>query len=132
MPVSQFAQVLINTNEAAYPDPTPPTTKSSSTRAPGWSWWSANLCQAIATTAGRGNCPGSRRPSGATVIADGGYRGTAWSARAGRRAEGQAQLPAWTEEHNTSHRKVRARVEHVFARMKGWKTLRDCRRPTAD
>jgi hypothetical protein len=29
--------------------------------------------------------------------------------------------------HNTSHRKVRARVEHVFVRMKGWKILRDCR-----
>lgn len=36
------------------------------------------------------------------------------------------------EEHNTSHRKVRARVEHVLARMKGWKILRDCRRKGAD
>lgn len=27
----------------------------------------------------------------------------------------------------TSHRKVRARVEHAFARMKAWKILRDCR-----
>jgi hypothetical protein len=35
--------------------------------------------------------------------------------------------PAWKEEHNASHRKVRARVEHVFARMKAWKILRDCR-----
>ncbi len=39
----------------------------------------------------------------------------------------QAQLPAWKEEHNTTHRKVRARVEHTFARMKTWKSLRDCR-----
>ena len=31
------------------------------------------------------------------------------------------------EEHNTSHRRVRARAEHVFARMKDWKILRDCR-----
>ncbi|MFJ9752875.1 transposase family protein, partial [Streptomyces chartreusis] len=31
------------------------------------------------------------------------------------------------EEHNTSHRKVRARVEHAFARIKTWKILRDCR-----
>ncbi|MFD7015353.1 transposase [Streptomyces sp. NPDC059928] len=31
------------------------------------------------------------------------------------------------EEHNASHRKVRARVEHAFARMKTWKILRDCR-----
>jgi len=30
-------------------------------------------------------------------------------------------------EHKTSHREVRARVEHTFARMKGWKVLRDCR-----
>ena len=44
-----------------------------------------------------------------------------------RREKGQAELPDWKEEHNTSHRKVRARVEHVFARMKGWKILRDCR-----
>ena len=26
-----------------------------------------------------------------------------------------------------SHEQVRARVEHVFARMKTWKILRDCR-----
>jgi hypothetical protein len=26
------------------------------------------------------------------------------------------------------HRRVRARVEHVLARMKNWKILRDCRR----
>ncbi|MDX3135143.1 transposase family protein [Streptomyces europaeiscabiei] len=28
---------------------------------------------------------------------------------------------------NRSHNQVRARVEHTFARMKGWKILRDCR-----
>ncbi|MFI6495611.1 transposase [Streptomyces sp. NPDC050564] len=61
-----------------------------------------------------------------TVIADGGYRGTGLVIPH-RRAKGQAELPAWKEEHNTSHRRVRARVEHVFARMKGWKILRDCR-----
>ncbi|MGW1530532.1 transposase, partial [Streptomyces sp. NPDC002159] len=33
----------------------------------------------------------------------------------------------WKEEHNRSHKQVRARVEHTFARMKGWKILRDCR-----
>lgn len=61
-----------------------------------------------------------------TVIADGGYRGTGLVIPH-RRERGQAELPAWKEEHNTSHRKVRARVEHVFARMKTWKILRDCR-----
>jgi hypothetical protein len=60
------------------------------------------------------------------VIADGGYRGTGLVIPR-RREKGQAELPAWKEEHNASHRKVRARVEHAFARMKGWKILRDCR-----
>jgi hypothetical protein len=44
-----------------------------------------------------------------------------------RRERGQAELPSWKEEHNASHRKVRVRVEHAFARMKTWKILRDCR-----
>lgn len=61
-----------------------------------------------------------------TVLADGGYRGTGLVIPH-RRERGQIELPAWKEEHNASHRKVRARVEHVFARMKGWKILRDCR-----
>ncbi|MGW2864181.1 transposase [Streptomyces sp. NPDC001205] len=61
-----------------------------------------------------------------TVIADGGYRGTGLVIPH-RRERGQTELPAWKEEHNTSHRKVRARVEHAFARMKTWKILRNCR-----
>ncbi|MDT7847898.1 transposase [Streptomyces justiciae] len=63
---------------------------------------------------------------GATAIADGGYRGTGLVIPH-RRERGQPQLPGWKEEHNRSHRHVRARVEHVFARMKCWKILRDCR-----
>nr|WP_202470100.1 transposase [Streptomyces sp. SID2888] len=61
-----------------------------------------------------------------TVIADGGYRGTGLVIPH-RREPGQYELPAWKEEHNRSHRKVRARVEHTFARMQSWKVLRDCR-----
>ncbi|MGP3637234.1 transposase, partial [Streptomyces sp. 24-1644] len=61
-----------------------------------------------------------------TVIADGGYRGTGLVIPH-RREPGQSELEAWKEEHNTSHRKIRARVEHAFARMKTWKILRDCR-----
>jgi hypothetical protein len=61
-----------------------------------------------------------------TVIADGGYRGTGLVIPH-RRERGQAELPAWKEDHNASHRKVRARLEHAFARMKTWKILRDCR-----
>jgi len=61
-----------------------------------------------------------------TVIADGGYRGTGLIIPH-RRERDQAELPTWKEEHTASHRKVRARVEHAFARMKTWKILRDCR-----
>lgn len=31
------------------------------------------------------------------------------------------------QEDNAEHRRVRARVEHTFARMKNWKILCDCR-----
>ncbi|WP_420168304.1 transposase [Streptomyces violaceoruber] len=61
-----------------------------------------------------------------TVIADGGCRGTGLTIPHYRRHKDE-ELPAWKEEHNASHRKVRARVEHTFARMKSWKILRDCR-----
>ena len=49
----------------------------------------------------------------AVVIADGGYRGTGLVIPH-RRERGQEALPSWKEEHNASHRKVRARVEHLF------------------
>ncbi|HLS78883.1 MAG TPA: transposase [Nocardia sp.] len=61
----------------------------------------------------------------AVVIADGGYQGTSVIIPH-RRIPGR-DLPAWKQAHNASHRKVRARVEHTFARMKTWKILRDCR-----
>lgn len=60
------------------------------------------------------------------MIADGGYRGTGLIIPH-RREPGQSELPAWKEAHNTSHPKVRARVEHTFAHIKSWKILRDCR-----
>jgi hypothetical protein len=42
--------------------------------------------------------------------------------------ETSAQNPShFEEEHNRSHKQVRARAEHVFAHMKTWKILRDCR-----
>ncbi|MFD3421034.1 transposase [Streptomyces decoyicus] len=70
---------------------------------------------------------GAKEAVGRTIIiADGGYRGTGLTIPH-RHEHGQAKLPAWKEEHNTSHHKVRARVEHAFARMKTWKILRDCR-----
>lgn len=61
------------------------------------------------------------------VIADGGYRGTGLVIPH-RRERGQDERPAWKEDHNGSHRKVRARVEHVLAPTKTWsQILRDCR-----
>jgi hypothetical protein len=51
------------------------------------------------------------------VIADGGYLGTGLIIPH-RRALGQAELPARKEEHNAPHRKVHARAEDAFARMK--------------
>lgn len=60
-----------------------------------------------------------------TTIADGGYPGTDL-VMPHRRRKGE-ELPAWKQAHNTSHEQVRARVEHVFARMKCWKILRGCR-----
>ncbi|MFE9905780.1 transposase [Streptomyces achromogenes] len=69
---------------------------------------------------------GAKEAVGDTVtIADGGYQGTGLVIPH-QRTKGEA-LPGWKEEHNHSHKQVRARVEHVFARMKGWKVLRDCR-----
>lgn len=59
------------------------------------------------------------------TIADGGYPGTGL-VMPHRRCKGE-DLPDWKQEHNKSHKQVRARVKHVFARMKTWKILRDCR-----
>ncbi|MFF6960724.1 MULTISPECIES: transposase [unclassified Streptomyces] len=60
-----------------------------------------------------------------TTIADGGYQGTGLAVPHRRPAGGE--LCGWKHEHHRSHKQGRARVEHVFARMKTWKILRDCR-----
>ncbi|MFI9330307.1 transposase [Kitasatospora sp. NPDC052868] len=60
-----------------------------------------------------------------TTIADGGYPGTGLVIPH-RRPRG-GELTDWQAEHNHDHKRVRARVEHAFARMKTWKILRDCR-----
>jgi hypothetical protein len=64
--------------------------------------------------------------SGRPVMADGGYHGTGlimpFRARRDRRP-----LPDCQEWSNADHRRIRARVEHTFARMKCWKILRDHR-----
>ncbi|MEU3240936.1 MULTISPECIES: transposase [Streptomyces] len=70
---------------------------------------------------------GAKDAVGRTLtMADGGCPGTGLL-MPHRRANGQTELPAWKQEHNRSHKQVRDRIEHTFARMKGWKILRDCR-----
>ncbi|GLW70940.1 hypothetical protein Kpho02_32390 [Kitasatospora phosalacinea] len=60
------------------------------------------------------------------VLADGGYQGTG-VLMPHRRRRGQEHLMPQQEADNAVHRRARARVEHVFSRMKNWKILRDCR-----
>ncbi|WP_411139887.1 transposase [Streptomyces sp. x-80] len=70
---------------------------------------------------------GAKATVGKTLtIADGGYPGTGLVIPH-RRERGQSELPDRKEEHHTSHKQVRARIEHTFARMKTWKILRNCR-----
>ncbi len=69
---------------------------------------------------------GAKAAVGKTMtIADGGYSGTGL-VMPHRRRKGE-ELSEWKQAHNKSHKQVRARVEHTFARMKTWKILRDCR-----
>ncbi|MER7983972.1 transposase family protein, partial [Streptomyces sp. NPDC095817] len=63
--------------------------------------------------------------TGVTVLADGAYINTG-RVVPHRKRPGRALLPG-EETDNAEHRKVRARVEHAFARMKHYKILRDCR-----
>ncbi|WP_344856835.1 transposase family protein [Amycolatopsis ultiminotia] len=62
------------------------------------------------------------------VMADGGYQGNPDVVMPYRKPRDSSGLPEWKENLNTTHRKIRARVEHVLARMKNFKILRDHRR----
>ncbi|MEX2975281.1 transposase family protein [Streptomyces sp. C184] len=62
---------------------------------------------------------------GTPVLADGAYLGCGLIVPHRKRAK--RPLLRAQEEDNAEHRRVRARVEHTFARMKNWKILRDCR-----
>jgi hypothetical protein len=66
---------------------------------------------------------------GVTALADGAYLNTGLVVPHRRRA-GRPLMRA-QEEDNAEHRRIRARVEHVFARMKNYKILRDCRQKGA-
>lgn len=62
----------------------------------------------------------------APALADGGYQGTG-ALIPHRRSRGQKCLTPEQEADNAVHRRARARVEHVFSRMKNWEIVRDCR-----
>jgi hypothetical protein len=59
------------------------------------------------------------------TIADGGYPGTGLVMPHRRRK--REELSDWKQAHNKTHKQVRARIGHAFARMKTWKILHDCR-----
>lgn len=62
---------------------------------------------------------------GVTVLGDGAYINTGLVVPH-RKRPARPLLPG-EESDNAEHRRVRARVEHAFARMKHYKILRDCR-----
>jgi hypothetical protein len=62
---------------------------------------------------------------GVTVLGDGAYINTGLIVPH-RKRPGRPLLKG-EEEDNAQHRKVRARVEHTFSRMKNYKILRNCR-----
>lgn len=66
--------------------------------------------------------------AGREVMADGGYRGNPEVIIPYRKPRDGSELPAWKQDYNTGHRKIRARVEHALARLKTYKILRDYRR----
>lgn len=59
-------------------------------------------------------------------MADGGYQGNRQVIMPDRRPRDGSELPAKQHELNTVRKRVHARVEHVFARMKWWNILRNC------
>jgi hypothetical protein len=57
-------------------------------------------------------------PAGITTLTDGGYRSM----------PGATLPPADDPARLAEHRRLRARIEHILARMKDWQILRQCRR----
>ena len=58
------------------------------------------------------------------ILGDGGYRGLTSIATPRRDHTGRIIR----DDYYRAHRKIRARVEHVIARLKDWQILRQCRR----
>jgi hypothetical protein len=70
----------------------------------------------------------NRQLAGREVMADGAYRGNPEVIIPYRKPRDGSELPAWKQDYNAGHRKIRARVEHALARLKTYKILRDYRR----
>ncbi|MFJ8391008.1 transposase [Streptomyces sp. NPDC094438] len=66
-----------------------------------------------------------RAVKNAPLLGDGGYPGC--GAIIPHRKPRGGEITDEQEAENAVHRQARARVEHVFSRMKNWKVLRDCR-----
>ncbi|MDD4866804.1 MAG: transposase family protein [Mycobacterium sp.] len=58
------------------------------------------------------------------ILGDGGYRGI--DTITGPRRDHTGRIVR--DDHNRAHRRIRARVEHVIARIKDWQIIRQCRR----
>ena len=58
------------------------------------------------------------------ILGDGGYRGIASITSPRRGPDGRIIR----DDSYRAHRRIRARVEHVIARIKDWQILRQCRR----
>lgn len=58
------------------------------------------------------------------ILGDGGYRGIDSITSPARDKSGRIIR----DDHYRAHRRIRARVEHVIARIKDWQILRQCRR----
>jgi DDE superfamily endonuclease/Helix-turn-helix of DDE superfamily endonuclease len=58
------------------------------------------------------------------ILGDGGYRGITTITTPARDKSGRIIR----DNHYRAHRRIRARVEHVIARLKDWQILRQCRR----
>jgi DDE superfamily endonuclease len=55
--------------------------------------------------------------AGRDVIADGAYCGNPEVIIPYRKPRDGSELPAWKQDYNAGHRKIRARVEHALARL---------------
>ena len=62
--------------------------------------------------------------TGHDILGDGGYRGIPSITTPRRDTTGRIIR----DDHYRAHRRIRARVEHVIARLKDWQILRQCRR----